>query len=126
MRVIRISDLIVADNSNPQSIAALQNAGYNVIGGDRTNIQEGISQVKRFHMRIHEYSINIQHECQNYIYKSSKSAKDKMTNEPVDRDNHALDGVRYYADFKFGTEIFSGQDDMYEDIRSMVFTSDFG
>jgi len=88
--------LIVADSSEPKSIARLQTLGLSVIGAQKgkDSINEGISFVQGKPISATKRSINLKKEYERYIW-----LKDKLTgkfiNEAPDLDNHLLDPARY-------------------------------
>lgn len=90
-------DSIVADSAEPKSIEDIKRAGYNIEaaqkGGD--SIIKSIDTLQQFEILITKRSLNIIKEFRNYKWKVDKAGK--ALNEPVDHNNHAIDGVRYVA-----------------------------
>lgn len=90
------SRLIIADSSEPKSIARLQTLGLNIIGAQKgkDSINEGISFIQGKPISATKRSTNLKKEYERYIW-----LKDKLTgkfiNEAPDLDNHLLDPTRY-------------------------------
>lgn len=82
---------IYADTSRPEMIEELKRVGLNVKGANKS-IKAGIDYLKSTQIYIHEESVNVIRE--NKLY-SWRSKDDKITDEPVDKDNHAMDALRY-------------------------------
>lgn len=88
--------LIIADSSEPKSIARLQTLGLSVIGAQKgkDSINEGISFIQGKPISATKRSINLKKEYERYIW-----LKDRLTgkfiNEAPDQDNHLLDPARY-------------------------------
>src|ERR1044072_1788173 len=88
--------LIIADSSEPKSIARLQTLGLNVVGAQKGqgSVNAGIDFVQAQRISATKRSINLKKEYERYIW-----LKDKMTgkfiNEAPDIDNHLLDPLRY-------------------------------
>lgn len=90
---------IVADSAEMKSIQEIKNHGIRGIepaekGPD--SIRNGIDIVNRYRLHITEDSLNLIFEARNYKYKENKITGE-ITNEPVDKWNHALDALRYVA-----------------------------
>lgn len=76
------------DNSEPTKIKELQLRGFpNAKGYPKETIEYGIGLLQRFPIRITQRSENILNE----VYKYKRDANGK----PKDKDNHAIDGIRY-------------------------------
>jgi len=88
------ADEIIADNQ-PKCIYEIRQEGFNIKptfkGPD--SILAGIDILKRYPMRITKRSVNLIRELKNYKWKEDASGK--PLNVPVDRFNHAIDGIRY-------------------------------
>ena len=91
-----INCLIVADSARPELISHLRKK-YRIIPSvkGKNSVLEGIEKIKNFS------SININKTCeytysefQLYSWKIDKRT-DKIIPEPIDKDNHAIDAIRY-------------------------------
>lgn len=86
-----------ADPARPDSIVELRHAGFDVAPcvhlGARP-IMEGIDRVSA---RIAEGRLKISEACTDLIRESTIYAYDpeKLTEQPIDSDNHAMDALRY-------------------------------
>tara|TARA_R100000655_G_scaffold68255_1_gene106500 strand:+ start:29 stop:934 length:906 start_codon:yes stop_codon:yes gene_type:complete len=92
---------IVADCARPDLISELVVAGYNVIPCDKSKINgknsiiAGIDLLRSFMIMIHRDSNNMLMEFEQY--KRKKHANGHWLEEPVDDNNHLIDGLRYWA-----------------------------
>jgi len=85
---------IVADSSEPKSIEELRRAGFNIRGvkKGKGSVLWGISKVKQYEVLVHEDSLNLIHEFNNYKFKKDRTGR--QTNQ-VTGDDHLLDALRY-------------------------------
>lgn len=85
------------DSAEPKSIDELKRHGVNASGVTKgqDSINFGIQTMQSQSYLITRKSINIKNEFQKYTW-----AKDRRTNEslnkPIDKFNHAIDGIRYH------------------------------
>ncbi len=88
---------IKADQSRPDQIAELRTEGYNISATPKGpgSIVAGIDLMKRFPIKVHRASTNLQMEFQQYAWK--KHATGYNLNEPADNWNHGIDAARYWA-----------------------------
>lgn len=92
------SVVIIADSASPESISQLAYSGYNVRAVSKFNgsIVEGINRLRGFKIKICESSTGILYEMENYHWKIEGSTG-IVGDIPEDKDNHAIDAVRYWA-----------------------------
>jgi phage terminase large subunit len=85
---------IVADSSEPKSIEELRRAGFRIRGvkKGKGSVLWGISKVKQYNTLIHEDSLNLINEFENYKFKKDRSGR--QTNQVTGKD-HLLDALRY-------------------------------
>jgi phage terminase large subunit len=97
-------DEIFADSAEPKSIDELYGWGWNIKGATkgRDSISQGIDVMKRYPMRITNDSVNLIREVRKYAWAEDKEGNKLMT--PVDKDNHAIDSVRYGTTMKLGVK----------------------
>lgn len=91
---------IYADTASPEKIDILRKAGFNVQSAVKGSIEGGIQIVKLFSLYIHEESLHLIHELNNYSWKidrgaSSREGQTVFLSEPADVHNHAADAFRY-------------------------------
>lgn len=92
--------IVVCDSARKDKIFELQMAGINAHGATKGegSIIDGIDRMHEFTIFIHRNSENIKREFNTYMW-----AKDKITgkplNEPEDKNNHSVDGIRYTTRF---------------------------
>lgn len=93
---VNSNNLIVADSSDPRSIAELKSYGHYIEGvfKGRDSIRHSIISLKEYKINFTERSVNAIKEVKNYKWKV-KDGQD--LNEPIDAFNHALDALRYWA-----------------------------
>jgi phage terminase large subunit len=90
------NDTIIADSSEPRTIADWQKAGWwNLRGAvkGQDSVRHGIGWIRERKIIIHPRCQNFINEIQCYNYR-----KDRLGNileEPVDINNHAMDAMRY-------------------------------
>jgi len=96
-------DDIIADSSEPKSIAEIKRGGFRAIRGVKKgpdSITNGIDILKRYRIKIHKKSINLIEEFSNYQWFKTKDGE--YLNKPVDNFNHGIDAVRYVCFDKIG------------------------
>lgn len=89
-------ELIIADSSEPKSIAELRKYGVNRIkkaakGPD--SIKHGIQFLQQFQIYVHPSCTNFAVELSNYVWDVNKEGQ--LLNKPIDDYNHLLDALRY-------------------------------
>lgn len=90
---------VVADSAEQKSITEIFNYGIRKIepakkGPD--SVRSGIQILHRYEMCVTKRSLNLIYELRNYKYKENKITGE-LTNEPIDKNNHCLDAIRYVA-----------------------------
>lgn len=90
---------VVADSAEQKSIKEIFNYGIRKIepankGAD--SVHTGIQILHRYEMCVTKRSLNLIYELRNYKYKENKITGE-LTNEPIDKNNHCLDAIRYVA-----------------------------
>lgn len=90
---------VIADSAEQKSIREIYNFGIRKIepsvkGPD--SVRSGIQIVQRYELCVTKRSLNLIRELRNYKWKENKMTGD-ITNEPIDKFNHALDALRYVA-----------------------------
>lgn len=88
---------IIADSSEPKSIEDIRRAGYNIIGAKKgpDSIINSIDTLKPLKINITQRSVQTIKEFGTYKWKVDKNGN--AINEPVDFNNHSIDGIRYVA-----------------------------
>lgn len=89
-------DIIIADSSEPKSIAELKRLGIRKIRGakkGKDSINNGIDKIRQFHIVIHPSCSNFIMEIGNYAWDKDKEGN--SINKPIDRNNHLMDALRY-------------------------------
>ena len=86
---------IYFDAAEPRLIDELRRMGHNIQPSlkGRDSINAGIDLLKRFKLHITSDSNNAIQEFRNYKWQEDRSGK--LTNKPVDKNNHIIDAVRY-------------------------------
>lgn len=83
---------IYADAAEPDKIADLNAAGFNVQGADKA-VNSGIDTLKTHKLHIVQGSENLLKEIQGYRWRQNKNGE--SLDEPVKFNDHALDAARY-------------------------------
>ena len=89
------ADLIIADSAEPKSIAELRELGWNVVSAVKGpgSVSAGINTLRSLDIHIMEDSTNIWKEYEDYVWMLDKDKR--PTNKAKDKDNHAIDAMRY-------------------------------
>jgi phage terminase large subunit len=66
----------------------------------KSTILHGIDLIKRHNLFITSTSLNLINELNSYVWKQDKNLNN--LDEPVDTDNHIIDGIRYVLQMKVG------------------------
>lgn len=92
---------IIADSAEPKSIQELHSMGWKIEGAikGKDSIMASIDVLKRYKLNIVGDSFPLVKELGSYKWKVDK-VTGKPMNEPVDFNNHAIDGIRYLAQNK--------------------------
>lgn len=83
---------IYCDAAEPKTIEEIVRAGYNALPADK-DVTEGIRKVKSAPLYITRRSVNILKEIKSYKWRKDKN--DKVLDEPVKFNDHAMDAGRY-------------------------------
>lgn len=97
-------DLIIADSAEPKSIDELKAAGLWVMATvkGKDSISVGIDILQRYKWNITRRSIGTREELKVYKWKTDRDGN--KTNVPIDKWNHAIDAVRYFALMKLNNK----------------------
>ncbi|MBA4306985.1 MAG: terminase [Sphingopyxis sp.] len=87
--------LVIADSAEPKSIDELKTYGVNVLPATKGpgSVNQGIAYVQDQKCSITTRSVATLKEQRNYLWIRDRNGK--VTNNPQDYDNHALDAIRY-------------------------------
>lgn len=102
----RIADILrgkegwtIADSAEQKSIVEIRNYGIRYIEPavkGKDSIRAGIDILQRYELMVTEDSANIINELEQYKWKTDRITG-AILNEPEDKDNHAIDAIRYVA-----------------------------
>jgi len=86
---------MIADSSEPKSIEEISLAGILIMPAIKGpgSINKGIQKVQSERISVTARSVNTIKEYRNYLFVTDKNGN--VTNEPTDRNNHAMDAIRY-------------------------------
>jgi phage terminase large subunit len=89
------SDIITADSSEPKSIQELVNEGVSVKGArkGKDSVLFGIQWLQQQTIIIDSKCINTRNEFQSYKWKEDSDGN--AIRQPVDKNNHIIDALRY-------------------------------
>ncbi len=98
---------IVADSAEPKSIEEVRQFGIQRIqyakkGPD--SVRAGIQKLQDYKIYVHPRCANVLVELNNYVWDTDKDGR--VTNEPIDDYNHAMDALRYACE-KLGKKNFT-------------------
>lgn len=94
--------LVVADSSEPKSIAEIHKEGINIVGAvkkkevtgkQKTYNQWAVSKVQEQRISVTENSLNILKEYRSYLFQVDNDGN--TLNDPQDFDDHAMDAIKY-------------------------------
>lgn len=104
------STKIVADSSEPKSIAEINKTGFRILPAIKgpDSIKFGIDLIQQSRFAVTKRSTNMINELRKYLWDVDKSGK--TLNAPIDDFNHAMDAMRYFvtrfmAKFRRGRKI---------------------
>ena len=97
---LNLTDDFIADSANPQAIEELRRNHINCKPVKKNSILHGIDLLKRNNFFVNVNSTNLLNELQSYIWKTDKN--NNNLDEPVDNNNHIIDGIRYVLEMKLG------------------------
>jgi len=95
---LNLREDFIADSANPMAIEELRRSGINCKPVKKDSILHGIDLIKRSNFFIHAGSKNLQTELLSYVWKTDKN--NNNLDEPIDSDNHLIDGIRYVLEMK--------------------------
>jgi phage terminase large subunit len=86
---------MICDNSRPEMILDLQDAGFRAIACHKYkgSVRDGIGEVKNYNLKIVRGSRNLFDEIANYLWDQLPDGK--LAEEPAPSMDHALDAGRY-------------------------------
>lgn len=95
---------IVADSAEQKSIAEINARRFNVVGVVKgaDSVRAGLQILQGYELRVTERSLDLIRELRTYSWKQDRNGK--WMNIPEDRNNHAIDALRYAAMTFFKTE----------------------
>ena len=97
---LNLNDDFIADSANPQAIEELKRNHINCKPVKKNSILHGIDLLKRNTFYVNTNSKNLLNELQSYVWKVDKNGNN--LDEPVDNNNHIIDGIRYVLEMKLG------------------------
>jgi phage terminase large subunit len=86
-----IHNIIYADSAEPQRIEEIRKAGFDIKPAEK-EVGKGIDTVKTRKWFITKDSVNILKEAKSYSWRVKD---EKVTDEPVKANDHAMDAIRY-------------------------------
>lgn len=89
------SAVTYADSADPRGIDTIYRHGVPImpIAKGRDSIDQGIHYVQDQRISVTKRSINVWKEYRGYLWETDKDGK--ITTDPQDFDNHAMDAIRY-------------------------------
>lgn len=100
--------LAFCDSAEPKSIEELRQMDVWAKGATKGagSINAGISLLKEFDIIVSNESTNIKREQQTYFWDQLKD--ETIINKPIDKNNHAMDAIRYaiYSKYRNRTDFF--------------------
>ena len=89
------SDYLKGDSAEPKSIAELQRDGVNIYGAKKgkDSVMFGIQWLQQQTIIVHKNCVNMRNELSQYKWREDSAGN--AIRQPVDRNNHLIDGLRY-------------------------------
>ena len=86
---------IYADSAEPRLIEELRRMGHKILPSlkGKDSVNAGIDLLKRYRLNILTTSTNAIQEFRNYKWQEDRTGK--LTNTPIDKNNHIIDPCRY-------------------------------
>ena len=88
-------DTVICDSAEPKSVTELRLLGVNALAAKKgkDSVNHGIQWLKQQKIVIDKKCINTQNEFRQYQWKQDKDGN--ALRQPIDRNNHILDALRY-------------------------------
>ncbi|WP_042369794.1 PBSX family phage terminase large subunit [Bacteroides neonati] len=88
---------VFAESADPRLVDEIKLRGVNIYGVDKSgpSIKAGIDKILSMDLYVTERSYNLMKELRTYVWDKDKDGN--YINEPVDKDNHLMDAMRYYV-----------------------------
>ena len=88
---------VFAESADPRLVDEIKLRGVNIYGIDKSgpSIKAGIDKILSMDLYVTERSYNLMKELRTYVWDKDKDGN--YINEPVDKDNHLMDAMRYYV-----------------------------
>ena len=88
---------VFAESADPRLVDEIKLRGVNIYGVDKSgpSIKAGIDKILSMDLYVTERSYSLMKELRTYVWDKDKNGN--YINEPVDRDNHLMDAMRYYV-----------------------------
>ncbi len=101
-------ETVVCDSAEPKSIKELKSYGIRAVPAKKgkDSVRHGIQFLKQCRIVIDKRCQNTINEFQTYQWRKDKDGN--ALNEPVDRDNHAIDAIRYAYEDECRPRVISG------------------
>jgi phage terminase large subunit len=101
-RVLPKGVVVYADSAEPKSIEEIRRTGVNIQGVKKgaDSIMFGISTMQTQEYLVTSNSTNLINELRHYSWATDKNGA--KLNKPIDKFNHAIDGVRYHEMMDIG------------------------
>lgn len=92
---------VTCDSAEPKSIVELQHAGVNALPAKKgkDSIVHGIQWLQQQAIVVDTRCVNVQNELRQYHWKEDKDGN--SLRQPIDKYNHAVDGLRYAYENEF-------------------------
>lgn len=88
---------VISESADPRLVKEIQNAGIRIKPVEKYSgsVKAGIDKMLELNIKITKRSSNILEEFRTYTWDKDKN--DNFINEPVDKNNHAIDAARYWV-----------------------------
>ena len=88
---------VFAESADPRLVDEIKLRGVNIYGIYKSgpSIKAGIDKILSMDLYVKERSYNLMKELRTYVWDKDKDGN--YINEPVDKDNHLMDAMRYYV-----------------------------
>lgn len=91
-----IKSRIISESADPRLIQEISNAGILIypVQKSQGSINAGINKMQEYNIKVTKRSYNLLDEFRNYTWDKDKDGR--FINQPIDKQNHAIDASRYW------------------------------
>ncbi len=87
---------VTSESADPRLVREIQLGGVriNAVTKGAGSVIAGLNKMQEYKIKITKRSVNLIYEFQNYLWDTDRDGA--YTNQPIDKNNHGIDAVRYF------------------------------